>query len=348
MNNSKKNTPNHDRILLPYFPRLIYNALKLDGYAERELFAGFDFGADELCDDHYRLSVRQHEQFLLRVFELTDDRHYSLRLIQGDTSSFDSIVSLAAQHCDNVAHAIEVVARYLKIVTRVFSVSVINKNRSLYYAIDLHLRNDDVAYFAIATFALLTDHMLHDATRGLRVIERVDVSFKRPDGFNRIASRYPFAWRFEQANNRIVFAQQYLSHDVQKKGLISGDLVLEMAEKQLRAAEAEKNIVFALQDLLAGTLASPPGLDAVASKLGHSPRSFRRKLANAGTSYQQELDRLRWQFAKQQIHADLPIGEIAYALGYGSVSDFGRAFKKWCGLSPRAYQQSQKAEASQL
>ena len=90
--------------------------------------------------------MRQHEQFLLRVFELRGDRHYSLRLIQGDTSSFDSIVSLAAQHCDNVAHAIEVVARYLKIVTQVFSVSVINKNRSLYYAIDLHLRNDDAAY----------------------------------------------------------------------------------------------------------------------------------------------------------------------------------------------------------
>lgn len=139
-----------------------------------------------------------------------------------------------------------------------------------------------------------------------------------------------------------------MNHRVQKLDLISNDLIAEMAERQLREAEAEagNNIVIALATLLESNLASPPSSDVAAKALGQSPRSLRRKLKSAGTSYQTELDRLRLRFASRKLlhEQDLPITQIAYQLGYSNVSDFGRAFKKWSGLSPRAYRARSEAQ----
>ncbi len=43
--------------------------------------------------------------------------------------------------------------------------------------------------------------------------------------------------------------------------------------------------------------------------------------------------------------ADLKIGEIAELLGYSSLQTFGRAFKRWCGLSPAAFRRQQRQSA---
>lgn len=42
---------------------------------------------------------------------------------------------------------------------------------------------------------------------------------------------------------------------------------------------------------------------------------------------------------------DLRVGHIAELLGYSSIQTFGRAFKRWCGVSPAAFRRQQKRDA---
>ena len=41
---------------------------------------------------------------------------------------------------------------------------------------------------------------------------------------------------------------------------------------------------------------------------------------------------------------DLKIGRIGEVLGYSSIQTFGRAFKRWCGVSPAAFRRRQKKD----
>ena len=73
----------------------------------------------------------------------------------------------------------------------------------------------------------------------------------------------------------------------------------------------------------------------VATDLGTSERTLTRKLAAAGTSFNEVLDRLRHQLALKYLTAsDLHLNEVAFLLGYANQPAFNAAFRRWSGKSP--------------
>lgn len=78
-----------------------------------------------------------------------------------------------------------------------------------------------------------------------------------------------------------------------------------------------------------------PHLDEMAAQLHMSDRSFRRRLAQLGSSYQRLVDQVRCQRAVELILAnELDIEAIAESLGYSDVSHFRQSFKHWIGHPP--------------
>lgn len=75
----------------------------------------------------------------------------------------------------------------------------------------------------------------------------------------------------------------------------------------------------------------------------HFSRSFRKV---TGTTYRDYLSECRIEKAKDLlIRCDLPITEIAFAVGYTDMTHFARAFKKIAGLAPSQYKQYSKHQA---
>ncbi|OUS03744.1 hypothetical protein A9Q81_06880 [Gammaproteobacteria bacterium 42_54_T18] len=81
-----------------------------------------------------------------------------------------------------------------------------------------------------------------------------------------------------------------------------------------------------------------PSFEHIAGELVMSPRTLRRRLLERGTSFNEILDGLKYRLAVQYLETSaLSIQEIGYLLGYSDPSNFGRAFKKWSGVSPISY-----------
>lgn len=79
----------------------------------------------------------------------------------------------------------------------------------------------------------------------------------------------------------------------------------------------------------------------VASDLAMSRRTLHRKLADAGTTWQQLIDDTRRDLALRLIEDPRrPIGEITFELGFSQQSAFARAFRRWSGESPTRYRES--------
>jgi AraC-like DNA-binding protein len=129
----------------------------------------------------------------------------------------------------------------------------------------------------------------------------------------------------------------------------SGDFELPLANR-LMAMTAEKTLFqhmptramkylpLKLRQFLVRSYGALPSLDKAASELGMSGRTMRRKLAESGTTYQQELDVIRERFARGYFaRGGESIAELSTLLGYSTPSAFTKSFKRWCGETPTEY-----------
>lgn len=140
---------------------------------------------------------------------------------------------------------------------------------------------------------------------------------------------------FGAPENRIVIPSQVL--DLPLPGANPG--VARHCEEQCRALLARRQersgIAGRLRDRLLSTPGRLPDMEQVASELHMTSRTLRRRLQDEGSSYRALLDEVRQALAEELLATGaLRLEEIAERLGYGEVSNFIHAFKRWKGVSP--------------
>lgn len=78
-----------------------------------------------------------------------------------------------------------------------------------------------------------------------------------------------------------------------------------------------------------------PSMQQLAAMLNVGPRTYRRRLAKEGSSFQALLDEVRTEHADRYLRAGkLPVASIAYRLGFSDPSNFRRAYRRWTGQRP--------------
>ena len=80
-------------------------------------------------------------------------------------------------------------------------------------------------------------------------------------------------------------------------------------------------------------------IEAVARRLGMSPRSLQRRLADEKTRYNDVLADVRAEFAKRYLtRGSVSASEVGYLIGFTEPPAFFKAFKRWTGMTPREFQ----------
>jgi AraC-like DNA-binding protein len=83
------------------------------------------------------------------------------------------------------------------------------------------------------------------------------------------------------------------------------------------------------------------GKAAIAALLHMSARTLQHRLERQGTSFQQVIEDLRRDLACAYLEdRSRSIGEVSYLVGFASVSNFSRAFRRWTGLAPAEYRRA--------
>lgn len=80
-----------------------------------------------------------------------------------------------------------------------------------------------------------------------------------------------------------------------------------------------------------------PRIDWVAAKLDTTGRSLQRHLNAHGTTFNRLVEDVLFRRAKDLLQTRRPITDIALGLGYSDLPHFTRAFRRWSGMTPRAY-----------
>jgi AraC-like DNA-binding protein len=111
-------------------------------------------------------------------------------------------------------------------------------------------------------------------------------------------------------------------------------------EAAIASASALAPVVLEVRRWLDGHL-DDASLSRAAKAVSRAPRSLQRDLADAGTSFQGEVDAARIRLAKRLLaETDSPLTEIAYDVGCASPQHFSTLFKRVSGQTPSAYRRS--------
>ena len=107
----------------------------------------------------------------------------------------------------------------------------------------------------------------------------------------------------------------------------------------------DENLVNLTKDSIARALSEGlPKMGDVARGLGLSVRSFHRRLAEHGASFQSLTEETRRELALGMLQDErYSLSEIAFLTGFSEQSAFTRAFKRWMGQTPASYRKDTSA-----
>jgi AraC-like DNA-binding protein len=144
---------------------------------------------------------------------------------------------------------------------------------------------------------------------------------------------------FESEANALVFDAARWPRRIGTEPTYVSRILGAHADRLLRDLEQSKTARGRVERaLLARLRRGETGMDAVAAELGLSRKTLARRLKAEGVTFASVLDDLRRTVAVEcLLDAGLSVKETAYLVGYSEPAPFSRAFKRWTGLSPRAY-----------
>lgn len=165
---------------------------------------------------------------------------------------------------------------------------------------------------------------------------QVHISYRRP----RMAEQYARFFRapvlYDQPRHAVFFPEAALN-EVRQGSEQMLDSFLRQYMGELEARE-QHDFVSRVRGVIESLLASGQcSAVRVADMFAIHRVTLHRYLREQGTTFEHLLEEARRNLAVRMLEqSDLPIGEIATALGYGTPTSFVRAFKRWHGVTPGA------------
>ena len=113
---------------------------------------------------------------------------------------------------------------------------------------------------------------------------------------------------------------------------------------------AEPMRIWKARNFIEAHVSDELSLGQVARVANTSPNYFSEKFKEAvGTNFVNYVARARFEKAAALLrNGELRISEIAFAVGFQSLSQFNRVFKKFAGKSPTAYRNGADSAASEV
>jgi AraC-like DNA-binding protein len=167
--------------------------------------------------------------------------------------------------------------------------------------------------------------------------DHVGVQHAAPRDITPYRRKFGCQIEFAAERNHIAFDARLLDqpgagHDPRLHAVLDGYI------RHLDAGSAPAIDTQTQRVLLQGMKQGGCSLARVAAALAMTPRSLQRRLADAGTSFQAELDAVRNGVARRYLaETRMPVTSISTLLGYGDLAAFSRAFKRVNGEGPQAW-----------
>lgn len=315
------------------------------GFSEEEILEGIGCSPEDLFNESDWFYLSDPKAFANHLINLTGNPNLGFEFGFSLSLKNHGYVGYAAGKAETLAEAHELLAKYFRALSTVFSLKVFKEGGEQVLQIEEQTALGDALVFWIQSlFASLIS--VSPEVLGEEFLEQmwdqcaIRVTFSPPVGIPEEFTSASSNISYDCAFNQLRMPLELMDRKLPGADAFVSKMAQEHCEEKLQSINPyQEGIVVKVRSFfLEQTSACYPNLEQVAAALNMSSRSLKRKLKNAGTSFQEILDSVRkGQAVDFLLHSSKTIEEISALLGFSDPSNFGRAFKRWTSLSPRAY-----------
>lgn len=289
-----------------------------------------------------RINVAQWQDMLQWTFDQLQDPAMSLKIAAHVRPANMGLLGYVASCCNNLGEAF---ARLQQFENLVYSVN----------ALEVALQSDQIILrwgaergrpghwvdsVAIGVLVAFTNHLIAVPVYPLRVQFINPMPVNAAD-FN---SFFNCPVTFEGDYTEVVWPASLLEMPLKSPDHVMRGMLDEQARSLLKQVKASEERIPGFQKALQESVtAGVPSLNEVARRLCISTRTLQRRLQEHGSSFRDELEKVRVEMAKNCLRSgELSLADIANFLAYNDQSAFTHAFKRVTGESPAKYQRAKR------
>lgn len=171
------------------------------------------------------------------------------------------------------------------------------------------------------------------------ILKAVNFSHRKPETANEYNFLFKSPIKFNQPHNSLVFSSNYLDLPIQQSDQTLQEFLDKPVLQLMGGASSGNSLVITIKRLIKDKVSTEfPEFEVIAKQLNATTVTLRRRLRNEGSSYQQIKDDLRRDTAIFNLgKGSMSIEQVAESVGFSEPTSFFRAFKRWTGITPRAY-----------
>lgn len=298
---------------------------------------------EELGQDNKKLPLTAILDFWQDVAKLCDDPALGLHAGEECHLTNYGIFAHLLMNCPSLEEAMSLICSYGDMMNEAMASRIQQASSRYHYKLDfllLHPATPQTVEFHFASIMRLGRELVARTNQSKIKVQHVSFTHAptaREEDYLRIFGVVP---QFEQSVNELIIPLDVirLPTNAPNKGLFH---MLLSQVNQIHQADRRQG---PCSSRVHGYLSSEkewlswPTLQEVASSLGFSESTLKRKLHQEGTSFQEISDGIRYRRAKRNLELGVySISEVGYRLGFTSAAAFGRAFKRWSGKTPGEY-----------
>jgi AraC-like DNA-binding protein len=320
------------------------------GFDAAPLLSKAELSRTQLVEDPGGISVASQHRFLeLAALETKDSLlglHVAAELDMRDIGILFYLQASSA----TVEDALDHLARYAATTNEEIRLEITRQDGETLLTFHLVLESGDPRRQHSELVALAFNRALRFLTNHRFTPRRMSFAHTRSTELREVGRIMRCPVEFAQATDSWALLQSDMELPILSKDSRLLQILEQHADELLSARRTPADLLGLVENQLLVALRSGRVQAAeVAEQLGMSERSFRRRLAEEGTSFGEVLDRLRNRLALRYLEDEhVTLKQIAYQLGYSEPGAFNHAFKRWTGTSPsRARNRSVSAGSPQ-
>ena len=315
---------------------LILNTFKAEGLSSEALLAGSGIVAADLQRADTRITTHQEMQVFTNAVALKRD--IGLELGRRMHVSCYGMLGYALLTCATFGDALRLAIRYPALLGTLFELSLEDDGEQVWFVAADYRESPAMAVFN-AEFCLVSLKVICDDLLGHPLpLRATRFEHAAPDYRDSYAEPFDSPLHFSAKDNAFAFDRHWLEQPLPLADAITHQAMAERCRKQNLEFTGRQAWLGRIRQLLSAQLNAAPGLEGLAQQMKCSPRTLRRHLKDMGSSYQELLDELRFERAKQMLCEDqLPIYRIAETLGFSETASFRHAFVRWSGVAPSQF-----------
>lgn len=306
------------------------------------LLEGLELTEAQLEEPNARVAVATMNQLIARGRERSGEPGIGVFMGLRRRLSNYGFLGLAAMHARTLRQAVELMVEFAPVVSTTITLrfEVDGKLASLQLIenVDLGPVRDVVLLSMLIGMQQMSFTLTGREPTGV-----VEIAVPKPIYYHRFVDVLASVV-FDRPQTRLVFDSSFLDMPIAAADRATLRLARAQCEQLLARLVQSASFV----DCVRRLIPQPEGfrtLEQVAALLGLSSRTLKRKLAGQSVSFSEMVESERHERAQFLLRwSEQPLEQVAQQLGYATLPNFIRAFKRWSGETPAVYRRANRVE----